>query len=406
MNFNLYLFGNNNGAYNQYPDDYTSSVLAPFCKDVYASKAMIVRDHDLMHYVFAENLGNSNVFGICIIFNKAYCTNVKKLFNFLRGLIESTLLKEAKIIRYNKQGDIEFTSSSIGDDVRACDSVKALLNAQLDSDSNNFGIEDLSTTYNGLKKAEVVNGDIANSELNKLLHKCNKVIIEYNGGVEQNAIRQVITDLQAQITSLNLKLENQKDEITKLEKSKKQYRKIVFLFFILLCCCGGLYVLYTTLDETERNLQDTSQRLHVAKDSIDALNLTLASKRKTINSLNEDVRRERSQKEAAQQSLASVKSTLDDIKSNCPVIITNTSCNLSTRKYTVYYFANESGSRSFNFKVIQEKTGRVYIEKNVSQYLQSGIGSFDVYFSRSFNSSDWYTFEIWKDNKLIGGSRH
>lgn len=399
MNFNLYLFGRNKGTYNQYPDDYTSSLLASFCSDVTSSKAMIVRDQNLMHYIYAENLGGSNVIGICLIFNKAYIKHVSKIFNFIRGLIESTLLKQGKIIRYNNQGYIEFTSTNLSDDVKAYDYIKTIVDSKLDSDNNYFGVSELTSTYNGLHNSEVVDGNTANSEILKLQQKYNKIIIEYKKGIEEDLTKKVITGLQSQISNLNKKIESQTQEISKLEKTKKQYRKVMFLVIVLLCCCGGLYFLYTTLDETERNLQDTTERLSIATDSISSLNNTLTQKQNAIISLKNEVREERQLKEAAQ-------STLENIQSNCPFLITGTSCTLSSREYIVRYFAKESGSRSFKIKVIEEKSGRVYTEKSVSEYLDSGTGSFTVYFNRSFNTSDWYTFEIWDGNKIVGGSRH
>ena len=385
--------------YNQYPDDYTSSLLASFCSDVTSSKAMIVRDQNLMHYIYAENLGGSNVIGICLIFNKAYIKHVSKIFNFIRGLIESTLLKQGKIIRYNNQGYIEFTSTNLSDDVKAYDYIKTIVDSKLDSDNNYFGVSELTSTYNGLHNSEVVDGNTANSEILKLQQKYNKIIIEYKKGIEEDLTKKVITGLQSQISNLNKKIESQTQEISKLEKTKKQYRKVMFLVIVLLCCCGGLYFLYTTLDETERNLQDTTERLSIATDSISSLNNTLTQKQNAIISLKNEVREERQLKEAAQ-------STLENIQSNCPFLITGTSCTLSSREYIVRYFAKESGSRSFKIKVIEKKSGRVYTEKSVSEYLDSGTGSFTVYFNRSFNTSDWYTFEIWDGNKIVGGSRH
>ena len=360
---------------------------------------MIVRDQNLMHYIYAENLGGSNVIGICLIFNKAYIKHVSKIFNFIRGLIESTLLKQGKIIRYNNQGYIEFTSTNLSDDVKAYDYIKTLVDSKLDSDNNYFGVSELTSTYNGLHNSEVVDGNTANSEILKLQQKYNKIIIEYKKGIEEDLTKKVITGLQSQISNLNKKIESQTQEISKLEKTKKQYRKVMFLVIVLLCCCGGLYFLYTTLDETERNLQDTTERLSIATDSISSLNNTLTQKQNAIISLKNEVREERQLKEAAQ-------STLENIQSNCPFLITGTSCTLSSREYTVRYFAKESGSRSFKIKVIEEKSGRVYTEKSVSEYLDSGTGSFTVYFNRSFNTSDWYTFEIWDGNKIVGGSRH
>lgn len=370
-----------------------------FCSNVISSKAMILREQNLMHYIYTENLGNSNVIGICLIFNKAYIKHVSKLFGFLRGLIESTLLKEGKIIRYNNQGDIEFVTTNINDDTESFDYIKAVVNSKLDSDNNYFGVSELVTAYNGFHNSEIVDGNIANSEIIKLQQKVNKIIIDYKKGIEEDLTKKVISGLQTQISNLNNKIYNQNQVISKLEKAQKQYKKVMFLGGVLLCSCIGLYFLYSTLDKTERNLQDTIGRLNIATDSIGSLNNTLILKQNTILSLKNEVREERMRKEAAQ-------SILDTIQSNSSFIIAGTSCSLSSREYAIKYFAKQSGSHSLKIKVIEEKSGYVYAEKSLSEYLESGTGSFTIYFNRDFNPADWYTFEVWEGNKIIGGSRH
>lgn len=399
MNFNLYIFGENKGTYNQYPNDYTSSILSAVCADVQSSNAFIIRDHNLMHYIYVENLGHSNILGVCLIFNNAYIKHVSKIFNFLRGLIESTLLKQAKIIRYNDQGNIEFTTSNIRDDIKSFDFVKTLVNSKLDSNNNFFGVAELTTTYNGLHNSVTIEGNTANSEIIKLQEKYNKIIIDYNKGIEEDSTKKIISGLQIQLSYLNKDLDSKKQEIRRLEKQKKQYKKIVALFIVLLCCCGCLYFLYAKLDKANQYLNDTTRSLVRANDSIASLNTVLTQQQNSIISLKNEVRDERLLKEAAQ-------SKLDNIQSHCPIIITGTSCSLSSGEYTIRYYAQENGSRSFRIKVIEEKSGRIYTQKSVSEDIDSGTGSFTVYLNRSFNTSDWYTFEIWDGNRILGGSRH
>lgn len=398
MNFNLYLFGRNQWTYNQYPNDYTSSLLESFCYDVCSSKAMIVRDHDLIHYIFAEDLGNSNLIGICVIFNKVYIKHVSKFFNYIRGLIESTLLKQGKIIRYNNTGDIEFIYPTLNEDIKSYDFIKTLVGAKLDSENNYFGLTELSSTYNGLHNSETIEGNTSNSEILKLQQKVNKIIIEYNLGIEEDLTKKVISGLQTQISDLNAKIEDQNKTISKLEKTKKQYKKVMFLFVVLLCCCVGLYFLYTTLDKTEKNLLNTTERLKSATDSISSLNDTITENQNTINLLNNEVRNERSLKEKAQN-------TLENIQTNCPFIVTSSSFNFSKKEYTIKYYSKESGAHTFVIKIIDEKSGHIY-SRSVFEYIESGTGSFTIKFSRNLSSSNWYTFEIWYENKIVGGSRH
>ncbi len=393
MNFNLYLFGKNKGTYNQYPDDYTSSLLSSLCSDVESSKAMIVRDQNLMHYIYAENLGNSNIIGVCLIFNKAYIKYVSKIFNFLRSLIEATLLKQGKIIKYNSSGDIEFISLNLSDDIKSYDYIKALVNSKFDSENNYFGVSELTTTYNGLHNSEVVDGNIANSEILKLQQKFNKIIIDYKRGIEEDLTKKVITGLQSQISDLNQKIYSQSQEITKLEKAKKQYKKVMFLFIVVLCCCGGLYFLYTTLDETERNLQNTTARLNTATDSIGVLKNTIAQKQNTIFSLNNEVREERMQKEA-------VQSKLENILSNYPFIVT--SCEVNADRIDFDYYCEEEKEITVTLKAINS---REIVSNSHTLTYYNGGGSKSLYFNKRLNTSQYYYVVIIYDGHIIAGKR-
>ncbi len=346
-----------------------------------------------MHYIYAENLGNSNIIGVCLIFNKAYIKYVSKIFNFLRSLIEATLLKQGKIIKYNSSGDIEFISLNLSDDIKSYDYIKALVNSKFDSENNYFGVSELTTTYNGLHNSEVVDGNIANSEILKLQQKFNKIIIDYKRGIEEDLTKKVITGLQSQISDLNQKIYSQSQEITKLEKAKKQYKKVMFLFIVVLCCCGGLYFLYTTLDETERNLQNTTARLNTATDSIGVLKNTIAQKQNTIFSLNNEVREERMQKEA-------VQSKLENILSNYPFIVT--SCEVNADRIDFDYYCEEEKEITVTLKAINS---REIVSNSHTLTYYNGGGSKSLYFNKRLNTSQYYYVVIIYDGHIIAGKR-
>ena len=398
MNFNLYIFGSNKGTYNQYPNDYTSSILSALCNEVDSSKAIIARDQNLMHYIYAENLGDSNILGICLIFNTAYVKQVNEIFNFLRGIIESTLLKDGRIIRYNRQGDIEFVNTNISDDIKSYEFVKTIINSRLDSD-NNFGLTELRTIYNGLHNSEVVDGGVASSEIIKLQQKFNKIIIDYKCGIDEDLTRQVISGLQDEIVNLKNEIANQAQEITRLERTKKQFKKVIFLCVVLLCACVGLYFLYNTLDETKRNLENTTASLDNANETIKSQESRLTQNYYTISSLRTELTEQRRQKEEAQ-------SALEGIKSFSPIVVTGTSCSLYSGEFTIEYYSFESETKSLTIRVYNQNTGRFYPDRTYSSFFEVGSGSLKLRLNYNFNPSDWHIFEIWHNGRLIGGGRY
>ena len=393
MNFNLYIFGVNKGRYNQYPDDYTSSMLSSLCTDVDTSKAMIVRDQNLMYYIYSENLGNSNIIGTCLVFNKAYVRHVSKIFNFLRGLIESTLLKQGKIIKYNAQGDIEFITSNISDDVKSYDFIKTLVNSKLDADNNYFGISELTSTYNGIPNSEVIDGNTANSEILKLQGKYNKIIIDYKKGIDEDATKKVINALQSQISDLNGRIVNQTAQISKLEKGKKQYKNVLILSMVLILACGGLFFLYGTLNKTERDLEDTTGRLKEAKESIKSLNNTVKQKQNTIFSLKNEVRYERMQKEDAQN-------ILGKINAYYPFVVI--SGEVDSEKYTFKYYCSEEKEITVTLKAINDRNSQIISNTHTLTFYKGG-GEKNLYFNRRLDSSQYYYVVLMYEGKVIGG---
>lgn len=354
---------------------------------------MIVRDQNLMYYIYAENLGNSNIIGTCIVFNKAYVRHVSKIFNFLRGLIESTLLKQGKIIKYNAQGDIEFITFNISDDVKSYDFIKTLVNSKLDADNNYFGVSELTSTYNGIHNSEVIDGNTANSEILKLQGKYNTIIIDYKKGIDEDATKKVINALQSQISDLNGKIATQTEKISKLEKAKKQYKKVLILSMVLILACGGLFFLYGTLNKTERDLEETTVRLKEAKKSIKSLNNTVKQKQNTIFSLKNEVRYERMQKEDAQN-------VLGKINAYYPFVII--SGEVDSEKYSFKYYCSEEKEITVTLKAINDRNSQIISNTHTLTFYKGG-GEKNLYFNRRLDSSQYYYVVLMYEGKVIGG---
>lgn len=395
MNFNLYIFGRNQGAYNQYPNDYTSSILTSLCSDVASSKAVIIRDQNLMHYIYAENIGNHNVIGLCLIFNKAYIKHVSKLFNFLRGLLESTLLKQGKIIRYNNEGDIEFVSTNLSNDLKSIDYVRTLVNSKLDSVNNYLGVSELTTTFNGLHNSEIIDGNTANSEIIKLQQKCNKITIEYNRGIEEDLTKKVIQGLQTQISTLNLKILNQDKIISQLEKTKKQYKKVLFLIFVLICACIGLYFLYVNLNNTQDQLDTANNTISEKESIIEGKNSTISNLRDSVSSLEYSLNLEVKAKEK-------VESSLQSICLYSPFAVT--SCEVNANQFKFDYYSPEEKEVTVILKAVNENNSEI-VTSSHSLTFYKGTGTKCLDFYRRLDTSQYYYVVLIYDGHIVAG-RH
>lgn len=401
MNFNLYLFGKNKGAYNQYPDDYTSSFLNGVCSDINGSCGIVYRDHNLMHYIYAENFGDGNILGVCLIFNKAYLKRATKLFGFFRELFETTLLKQGRIIRYNSEGKVEFKEPLIKDNIKSYEYIKSLIDTKLDSHENPFKVVELTSVYNGVKNSETVEVEINDYVLNKLCDTYNRIKIDYKQGIENDEFNKLILQYQETIKAGNETIDFQKEQIKRLEKARKQYRYVMFLCIVLIASLVGIYLLYEYQKKTERDLLDRTTELNTANSTIRDQNETIDRNNIKISGLQKDLREEEAKREVAEKTLAI-------IQGSCPFLITSSSSNLSERTYTVNYIwlPEESETVTVKIKVYNERTGSLYTQKAIVEDVSHGSGTFTLSFGTNFNTKDWYTFEVWIGDKLVGGSRH
>ena len=399
MNFNFYIFGNPEGEYSQFPQDYLSDVLTSFCEDIAGSRAVIYRHMELVHYIFIEAVGEGHYVGLCLIFNSVRSRYPKRLFEFMGGVLESDVIEGGRFLEYSPSGEIRFKVSEFCNDVKSYDCIKGLIATGLDEVDERFGFEGLPTKYSGDNKVAYLEST-ASDEAILVLSEVNKsVVIGDNHGIRKNQTYRIIDGLRDEIATKSSEISRLNRRISSLEKQKNQYRKVVALFVVLLCCCGGLYFLYDSLNSTERDLRATEEKLSAANDTIVEQRDIMAALHNETVMLNSELDKEKRLREDAQK-------VADKVKRAADVVITGGSFSFGNSEYTCDYFASESGSKSLRIKVIEESTGNVYETRNVSPCLDEGMGTFRVRFNRRMSGSNWYTFEVWDGSRLIGGSRH
>lgn len=399
MNFNFYIFGNPEGEYSQFPQDYLSDVLTSFCEDIAGSRAVIYRHMELVHYIFIEAVGEGHYVGLCLIFNSVRSRYPKRLFEFMGGVLESDVIEGGRFLEYSPSGEIRFKVSEFCNDVKSYDCIKGLIATGLDEVDERFGFEGLPTKYSGDNKVAYLESTASDEAILELSEVNKSVVIGDNHGIRKNQTYRIIDGLRDEIATKSSEISRLNRRISSLEKQKNQYRKVVALFVVLLCCCGGLYFLYDSLNSTERDLRATEEKLSAANDTIVEQRDIMAALHNETVMLNSELDKEKRLREDAQK-------VADKVKRAADVVITGGSFSFGNSEYTCDYFASESGSKSLRIKVIEESTGNVYETRNVSPCLDEGMGTFRVRFNRRMSGSNWYTFEVWDGSRLIGGSRH
>lgn len=412
MNFNFYIFGNPQ-AYSQYPQDYTKDIFFPVCKNLEGARGVIYRDNALVYYIFAESLGDGRYIGLCLIFNNAQATKPKNLFNFMREVIESYAVKGDRYLKYNAQGKIEFTTSDFCYELKSYEYLKSVIGSKLAGD-NNFDISPLTSNYSGENKTETLASSATSSEMLRLSNRINRVVIDDSVGISHDSTNKLIVSLREDINKRDDTIRELKKTVSELEKQKKQYRRVVFLFLVLLVALGGVYLLYLSLNETQISLRKKTEQYDAAVVSIDSLGSEITMRENEMSSLRGQIDVKNNHISELEESLAQEKRLREEAeqraeqkaKTTGKLTIVDGSLDFGAARYRYTYNSPTSGYRRVKIKIIEESSGKVVNSGDLSEYYNEGQGTSSINLNCSLTSSKWYTIELWEGNRLIGGTRH
>ncbi len=106
MNVSVYLFGEFNSGYSQYPDDYTSSIFQKFSANVKSTTQIAIhRDGNLMYYAYIRKLQQDRYIGLCVVLNALMLVRIDGLFSLFENTI-FYLATNGKLVRFNRRDDL------------------------------------------------------------------------------------------------------------------------------------------------------------------------------------------------------------------------------------------------------------------------------------------------------------
>lgn len=388
------------GRYNQYPDDYIASKIVGLKDGLKGSRLVIHRDMDLVHYIYTERIDDNNYIGFCLIFNKVRLLKPKKLIELFRLIIEERMVNSGHIIKYSTEGKLQYIIKSFNESIKEYEKLKFFINSELESNYNKYNIEELHSIYNGEKSSVILDNMVTDAQIISLTDKHNYVFVNEDAGIENGYIQEIMTSIRTQNINANKEIEELHSKIVILNRRKNQYRKVVLLFILVIFCFMGLFALYNNLDRAEQNLVNSMNRLELAQDTIRILNANILTKTNEISALETRCMQEETKRREGE-------ALINDITSQYPIIIRNTSFDFSRKILKIEYYAADECIKDVKVKAFSDSSNQlVNISKGNNISFYKGNGSLSSNFSYSFNSSNWYTFEIWVGGRLVGGGRH
>lgn len=324
MNFNLYIYGTPEGRYNQYPNDYTASLLEEWQKGAKGTRLVIYRKMDLVYYGYTERLNNEgNCIGFCIVFNNARVLKPKLLIQFFKTVVEDYLVKSGDIIKYSEDGKIHYNLRAFNEGTRAFDKLKDLISSEFDSNESKYGIVLLDSIYNGINSFETIDSNATDSQILALTNKHNKVIINDANGAEASYLNKLIANMRAENVAAKEKIKSLESEVEKVNRQKKQYRMIVFLVLAVAGCLVALYFSNSNIQSLNGDLSQKKEEIKVlnndvaiANTKIDSMHIELSDKNQRVVVLQKESIKNRNSIDSLNNLTKNQESVINDLRSD------------------------------------------------------------------------------------------
>lgn len=258
MNFDFYLLGTPNG-YDQYPLDDKVSLFQSFHETANTDTQLtIYRKAALVYYVYSKRLktlGGDQFFGLSIVLNGVYVTNIAKVFAIFEQLC-SDIVVRGKILRADASGKIDFVHSHFADDVSEIEALvkecRKLVDDNLHNDIQELPIERAAHT----KATTVSLADTFDAQhLYEWLKEYTTIHIPKEEDGNNGYIDTIITNLYQENKDL-------KEQYQRLNSQKKQYKIVIILLLVLMLLGGGLYFLNTVVVQQNTEIGLKTDTIH------------------------------------------------------------------------------------------------------------------------------------------------
>lgn len=404
MNASVYLFGEFNSGYSQYPDDYASSIFQKFSANAKSTTQIAIhRDGNLVYYGYIRKLQQERYIGFCVVLNGLILKRIDGLFSLFENTI-SNLVTNGKLIHFNEQGDLVTSVEKLYLNREEIDLLTESLRAgfkRFEAFSAALPAVSYGTSKDSFKDFVV---DDDQDEIIKSSYTNGYTYIYKSKGFntsQLNSYKGVLSRAYKEKKELTEKYERLQAEHAKTLRQKKQFKFVLILFIVLLGCAIGLFSL-------NDNLNITRDALSSANDTISMQNDSLSSKTVQISNLHTENHELERSRQAEESRRVEAENNLEEFKSKIltrqPFIVKSTSFNFSTGYLSFDYYGMTEGSVAVKVKAFNDN-GECYTNSS-NIYIEEGDNSASIYVSRSLDGDKWYSFELLKDNIILGGDRH
>ena len=274
MNNDVYIFGEFNNGYNQYPDDYTKKIFETFYSNSESiTQVCVHRYGNLMYYAYIRKLENSKYIGFCVVLNGSMLTKLSSLFSLFEKTIFE-LVSSGVLIHFDDQGGIVTNVDKL----------------YLNREKIDLITKSISENFNKLQKTAkslpAINNSVSNDSikifsvddtLNDIInssHTFGYTFIYKSKDFNTprlNSYKEVIEALSNEKNELTIQLNELNEKYQKTIEQKKQYRFVAVLFFVVVSCLIGLLGLNKNLNQANNTINEQAVNLNDKSAEIEAL---------------------------------------------------------------------------------------------------------------------------------------
>lgn len=397
MNITVYLFGEFNNGYTQYPDDYTKTIFQNFYSNAKSTTQITIhREGNLMYYGYIRKLELNRYIGFCVVINGLILTKLEGLFSLYENTI-FTLVSNGQLIHFNDQGAIVTNVDRLYVNRDEIDSLTQSFRTGFHHFQNT--VKPLPAINYSISKDSIKSFSIDNDldEIIKSSHTFGYTYIfkskDFNTS-QLNSFKEVLDRLNNEKTELANRYSKLEDEHKKTIKQKKQYRFVTILFVLVFGCLIGLANLNI-------NLNNTISDLNNAKSTISEQNSTLTNKSNHITTLENKNLTLQNEYQKTKNNFDSLKAIVSERQ---PFIIKSTSFDYNTGYLSFRYYGFKHESVKIQIRAYNDNGTTFTTTTDLDIYI--GENTNEIYLNNNLNKDDWYSFVILKDNIILGGDRH
>ncbi len=307
MNATVYLFGEFNSGYSQYPDDYTASVFKQFYAGAKSTTQVAIhRDGNLMYYGYVRKIMNDRYIGLCVMLNGLYLDCTDGLFSLFENTI-SSMVSKGQLIHFSDNGEITTSVGILHLNKEEIDLLSESLRAGFDrigDKAKRLPPVSYATAKDSVKDFSIDDptDDIVKSSYTNgytYIYKSKN----YNTS-QMNNYRGVLSKISKENDRLKKENYDLQAENAKIKKQKKQFRNVILLCVLLIGSGVGLYFLKDTLNTAQGQLDQANKNIRSKQEEIKDKQAVISKQRSVISKQDEEIDKKTKQIANLQYSLS------------------------------------------------------------------------------------------------------